>query len=189
VGCGACYTQNETNGLLFHVGTDGDGNAGDLLDMTPATPTYTGWYDPSLTVGQTFQDTTAGVIFTPVSVDGSGATVQITIDGSPATGSMSVSVVTNQVSYLPGQTVFINVTAMSGSATASGASVSAVVASPSGKTTTLTGTTGSSGLVQLKYSLSKRATAGTYQVQAGVNATVPLTASATAGAVTSFGVQ
>src|SRR5207245_3320994 len=64
VGCEACYTQNETNGVLFHVGTDGDGNSGDLLDMTPATLTYYWWFDASLAVGQGFQDSTAGVTVT-----------------------------------------------------------------------------------------------------------------------------
>ena len=48
------YTENETTGVLFHIGTDGDGNTGDLLDMTPATPTYYGWFDPSLVAGQSF---------------------------------------------------------------------------------------------------------------------------------------
>src|SRR5204862_2244979 len=35
--CQVCYTQNETNGVLFHIGTDGDGNSSDQLDLTPAT--------------------------------------------------------------------------------------------------------------------------------------------------------
>src|SRR2546425_2076131 len=73
------YTQNETTGVLFHLGTDGNGNSGDLLDMTPATPTTTGWFDPSLAVGQSFQDSTAGVTFTPTAVSSTGATVQVTM--------------------------------------------------------------------------------------------------------------
>src|SRR5262249_29883622 len=46
--CEPCYTQNETNGVLFHIGTDNSGNSSDLIDMTPATPTYSLWFDPSL---------------------------------------------------------------------------------------------------------------------------------------------
>src|SRR6266700_4129729 len=52
--CSQCYTQNETTGVLFHIGTDGDGNSSELIDMTPATAS-SGYYDPSLVVGQTFQ--------------------------------------------------------------------------------------------------------------------------------------
>ena len=73
------YTQNETTGVLIHIGTDGNGNTGDLLDMTPATPTSSGWFDPSLVVGQSFQDSTAGVTITPTAVSSTGATVQITM--------------------------------------------------------------------------------------------------------------
>lgn len=78
----AYYTQNETTGVLFHIGTDTDPNSSQLLDMTPATPTTSGWWDPSLVVGQSFTDSAAGVTITPTAVSGTGATVQITINGS-----------------------------------------------------------------------------------------------------------
>ncbi|HEV2729086.1 MAG TPA: hypothetical protein VGV15_03560 [Terriglobales bacterium] len=95
--CQACYTQNETSGVLFHLGTDGDGNASDQLDMTPATPTLTGWFDPSLVVGQSFQDSTAGVTITPTAVSSSGATLQINLNGSACTAaSPTVSVSPSQ---------------------------------------------------------------------------------------------
>jgi len=80
--CPQCYTQDETNGVLFHLGTDGDGNSSDLIDMTPATPTYGNWWDPSLVIGQTFTDSTAGITFTVTSVSSTGATVQISMSGS-----------------------------------------------------------------------------------------------------------
>jgi M6 family metalloprotease-like protein len=92
------YTQNETTGVLFHIGTDGDGNSGDLIDMTPATQTSTGWFDESLVPGQSFQDSSAGATITPTSVDSSGATVQITMNGgsSCTAASPSVSVTPSQ---------------------------------------------------------------------------------------------
>src|SRR6266536_1836937 len=77
------YTQNETTGVLFHIGTDGDSNSSDLLDMTPATVTYYAWFDPSLVVGQSFQDSGAGVTVTPTAVSSSGATVQIAMNNGP----------------------------------------------------------------------------------------------------------
>ncbi len=73
------YTQNETNGVLFHIGTDGNGNTSNLLDMTPATPTTSGWWDMSLGVGQSFTDPSAGITFTVTSVSSTGATVQVTM--------------------------------------------------------------------------------------------------------------
>lgn len=294
------YDQNETIGVLFHLGTDGDGNSSKLIDMTPATSTTWGADDPSLVVGQTFQDSSAGVTFTPTSVDSTGATVQITMKGTssctatnptvsmspsqsqsvssgtalnftvtmtdndssscaPATfnlgsslpsgwaagvwsaaamslspgksgsatltvtsptgaadgsynlgvsatnasassysgaatatyvistpGALSVSMWTDQSSYLPGQTVAIRVSLLSGTSPDVGASVSVNVMTPSGKATTLSGTTGSNGLVSLNYKLSRRAVPGTYQAQYG---TTVRGASSTAGASTSFTVQ
>jgi hypothetical protein len=292
------YTQNETTGVLFHLGTDGDGNSSDLLDMTPATPTLQGWLDMSLVVGQSFSDPTPGVTFTPTAVSSSGATVQITIGNGPVctaanptvtvspsqsqavtsgtpvnftvtvtdndtsscapatfnlgssvpsgwagvwnaagvslspgksgsatltvtsptgtadgsynvgvsamnssagsyngsataayvinTAPLSVSLTTNQSSYLPGQTVGVIVTMLYGTSPDVGASVTVTVTSPNGKKTTLTGTTGSNGVALLSYNLSKHAPAGTYQAQYGATVTG---AASVMGASTSFTVQ
>ena len=296
------YTQNETTGVLFHLGTEGDGNSSDLLDMTPATRTSQGWFDTSLAVGQSYQDSTAGVTFTPTAVNSSGATIQISIAGTSActaanptvsvspsqsqpvasgtavnytvtvtdtdsascapttfnlgssvpsgwvalwsagglslspgksgsatltvtspsgtvdgsynvvvtainasqgsySGSgttayvinaspLSISLTTNQSSYLPGQTVGILVTMLYGTVPDAGVSVTVTVNSPSGRATKLNGTTGSSGVVSLSYKLGRNAPAGTYQVSYGT----PVSGGAAnpasvAGASTSFTVQ
>lgn len=90
--CLGCYNQNETTGVLFHLGTDGDGGSSELLDMTPATPAYHNYYDSSLVVGQSFSDAAAGITFTPTSVTGNGATVQITFGTCvPANPGVSIS--------------------------------------------------------------------------------------------------
>lgn len=187
--CPFCYTQNETTGVVFHIGADGNGNTSDLLDMTPATPTSGFYYDPSLAVGQSFVDSTAGITFTTASVSSTGATIQITIDGSlTSSGPLTTTVTTNQSSYLPGQTVGVAVTVLSGTSPAAGVSVSATVASPNGKSTTLNGKTGSTGTALLSYKLSKSAPVGTYQVGASAtSSTSSLTAAASANA--SFTVQ
>lgn len=291
------YTQNETNGVLFHLGTDGDGNSSELLDMTPVTPTSGGWFDMSLVVGQSFSDSNAGVTFMPTAVSSSGATVQITINGGGATctpanptisispaqsqavaagapvtfaatvtdndssgcsgatfnladavpagwaggwsnpsfslspgksgsatltvtspagtaggaygitasavkasqnssnGSavatyvistptaLSVSLWTDQSSYLPGQTVAIRVSLLLGTSPDVGAPVTVTVTSPSGKKTTLSGTTDSNGLSSLSYRLGRNAPAGIYQVQYGTAVTG---AACIAGSSTSF---
>jgi len=299
------YTQNETTGVMFHLGTDGNGNSSDLLDMTPATPTLTGWLDMSLVVGQGFQDSTAGVTFTPTAAGSTGATVQVTINGngsacaasnpsisvsppqsqyvtsgtavsftvsvrdndssscapasfnlgdalpsgwagtwsttvlslspgksgsatltvtSPAgtadgsysvgvsatnnlasshsgsaaatyvisTAPLSISLTTNQSTYLPGQTVAISVSLLSGTLPDAGASVAVTVTAPSGRATTLRGTTGSNGVALLNYKLSNHAAAGTYQAQVGTTvsgASSTAAASSIAGPSTSFVVQ
>jgi hypothetical protein len=197
----ANYTQNETTGVLFHIGTDGNGNSADLLDMTPSTSTVTGWLDMSLAVGQTYQDSAAGVTVTTTAAAGTQATVQITINGSSTPSppsSATVGVTTNQATYLPGQTVAISVNAFSGTAPVAGASVTAIVTPPAGKPVTLGGTTGSNGVAVLSYKLSRRAAAGTYQVGASANGgsvvtgAVSLTGASSAaatGANASFTVQ
>ncbi len=293
------YTQNETTGVLFHTGTDGDSNSSYLLDMTPATKTYYAWFDPSLVVGQSFQDSAAGVTFTPTAVSSSGATVQITMNNGPVCnaanpsvtlspsqsvsvtsgtpvsftatvmdndssgcsagafslgatlpsgwagvwstaglslspgksgsatltvtspagtadgsynlgvsatnassssysgsaaasyvistpGALSVSLWTDQSTYLPGQTVTIRVSMLSGTSPDVGARVTVNVMSPAGKANTLSGTTGSSGVASLSYKLSRHAVPGTYQAQFGTTVTG---AASVAGASTSFTVQ
>jgi M6 family metalloprotease-like protein len=294
------FIQTVTNGVLFHLGTDGNSNSSELIDITPATPTYQQWWDMSLGMGQTYQDSTAGVTFMPTAVDSTGATVQITMNGNgssctPANpsvsilpsqslsvtsgtpvnftvavtdndssgcsastfnlagalpsgwtgawsaagvslspgksgsatltvtsptgtadgsynlavsatnaaassysgsaaatyvistrGTLSVSMWTDQSSYLPGQTVAIRVSLLSGTSPDVGASVTVKVTSPSGKSTTLNGTTGSNGVASLSYRLSKRAPAGTYQAQYGTTVTG---AASVMGASTSFTVQ
>jgi len=296
--CLGCYNQNETTGVLFHLGTDGDGSSSELLDMTPATPAYHNYFDSSLAAGQSFADAAAGVTFTPTSVSSTGATVQITVNGttactpanpsvtvspgqsqsvtsgtpvnfavtvtnndssscapaafnlgstvpagwsalwgaagvslspgksgsatltvnSPAgtadgsyslgvtannaaagsynasasatyvinTSPLSVSLTTNQLTYLPGQTVGVIVTLASSTSPDVGASVAVTVTSPNGKKTALNGTTGSNGVALLNYKLSRRATPGTYQAQYGTSLTG---AASVAGASTSFTVQ
>jgi hypothetical protein len=102
------------------------------------------------------------------------------------TSPLSVSLTTNQPSYLPGQTVGVILTMASGTSPDVGASVAVTVTSPNGRKTTLSGTTGSNGVALLNYKLSRRATPGTYQAQYGTTVTG---AASTTGASTSFTVQ
>ena len=99
---------------------------------------------------------------------------------------VTLTVATNQSSYMPGQTVAITASLLSGTSPDVGASVAVTVIAPGGKLTSLTGTTGGNGTVSLSYRLSKRAAAGSYQVQASVPS---IGASATVGGTTTFVVQ
>jgi uncharacterized protein YfaS (alpha-2-macroglobulin family) len=103
-----------------------------------------------------------------------------------STAPLSISLTTNQSSYLPGQTVAISLSLLSGTLPDAGASVTVAVTGPRGKASALSGTTGSNGVASLNYKLSNHAAAGTYQVQFS---TTVKGASATAGANTSFTVQ
>jgi len=172
VGCEACYTQNETNGVLFHLGTDGDGNSGDLLDMTPATVTYYWWFDPSLAAGQSFQDSTAGVTVTTQSVTSSGATVSIQFSGSGSTnppapvGIPALAVGTDQANYSPGQMVSISAVLTSGGSPVANVSVGFAVTTSMGGQITGSATTGNNGVAVYKIRLKQSAPAGAYTAAA-----------------------
>ena len=72
---------------------------------------------------------------------------------------LSLSLATNQSSYLPGQTVAIAATMLYGATPDVGASVTVTITAPNGKTTTLSGPTGSNGVASLNYKLSNSAAA------------------------------
>ena len=149
------YTQNETTGVLFHLGTDGNGNNSELLDMTPATPATTGWLDMSLAVGQTFQDARAGVTFTPAAVDSTGATVEITF--GPA-----VSLAVSGSTFTSGQKVTYTANVLSGGAAAAGASVTFTITEANGSTTTNTATANSQGVATWSYKFGPSDPKGTW---------------------------
>jgi hypothetical protein len=71
---------NVMGGVIVRTGSESSGQQSYLLDMTPAT---TSWYDPALTVGQTFTDPAAGVTITVLSADSSGASVRVEMNAQP----------------------------------------------------------------------------------------------------------
>lgn len=75
------YSSNLTNGIVVHTGTDTDPNSSFLLDLNPE---FRNWYKAALTLGQTFQDSTAGISITVNSVSPAGASVNINLSGQPA---------------------------------------------------------------------------------------------------------
>jgi len=73
---GSPYAANVLNGVVVHLGTDGDFQSSYLLDMTPASQT-SDWNDPCLTLGKSYQDPASGVTITTQSVGSSGAQVAV----------------------------------------------------------------------------------------------------------------
>ena len=181
--CSQCYDQTVTNGVLMHIGTDGNGSSGYLLDMTPATPTYYFWFDPSLAVGQTFQDPTAGVTLTTNWVTSTQAAVNVQFTGS-------VTVATNQTSYSPGQTVTTTATATYADSPVAGVSVNFTITKANGNVVTGSAKTGNNGAATYNLKLMKTDPSGTYL--AGAASTIkgnPHTASTNAVRAAVFEVQ
>jgi len=159
------YTQNETTGVLFHIGTDVNGNTSSLHDMTPATSASTGWFDASLAVGQSLQDSATGVTFTTQSVTSAGATVNVQFSASSPSIPQSIdslTVTTDQASYSLGQTVTTTATATAGGAPVANVSVNFTVTKSNGSTVKGSATTGNNGVAVYKYRLRKSDPPGTY---------------------------
>jgi NPCBM-associated, NEW3 domain of alpha-galactosidase/Astacin (Peptidase family M12A) len=130
------------------------GNASTTLQVTSLGGAANGYY----TVGAKADDASA------TQYTASASATYVVSTATTTTPSLSVG--TNQSSYSPGQTVAITVTLLLGTSADAGAGTNVTVTTSDGKTTTLTGTTDSSGAASLSYKLSKHAAAGTYGVQA-----------------------
>jgi Gametolysin peptidase M11/NPCBM-associated, NEW3 domain of alpha-galactosidase len=66
---------NVLSGVLVHKVTEGNADSSYLLDLTPATSS---WSDAALAAGQTFTDPQTGLKIAPVSVTSTGALVNVT---------------------------------------------------------------------------------------------------------------
>ena len=124
--------QNILNGVIVRTGSESSGQNIYLLDMTPATPS---WYDPALTVGQSFSDAEARVTITTLSADASGALVSVTLDSQPCVrANPTVSVTPSQSPWMSsGSTATYNVSVRNNDGTGCIASVFNTQASvPSG---------------------------------------------------------
>ena len=166
-------SQNISNGLLIHTGTDGLGDSSHLLDMTPATPVYYWWYDPALSAGQTFIDPTSGLMITANTVNGSGASVTVRFG-------VVITVSTDRSSYNRNQTVSISTTVKSNGVPVAKAPVSFSIKKSNATVVTGSVMTGTDGIAVYKLRLTKSDPLGVYEVTA--------TAS-TASAMTSFAVK
>ena len=112
---------NVLSGVLVRTGSESNAQDTYLLDMTPGT---TSWYDPALTVGQTFTDSVAGVSITTVSADAYGAFVDITVAAQPCVrANPTVSVTASQSQWLrSGDTATFNVSVRNNDSGGCGAS-------------------------------------------------------------------
>ncbi|MGD2138197.1 MAG: NEW3 domain-containing protein [Gammaproteobacteria bacterium] len=70
------YGASVTNGVVFHLGKDGDPNSSALLDMTPNSLQFD-WDDMALSAGTSFTDAASGATIVLEQVDSGGATVSV----------------------------------------------------------------------------------------------------------------
>src|SRR5207249_10503168 len=96
--------SNVLNGVVIHTGSTSDGNSSYLLDLTPATSS---WSDPALSAGQSFYDPDAGVTIAPLSVSSTGAAVAVSLTAAPcAPANPTVTLTPSQRQWVqPGSTV------------------------------------------------------------------------------------
>ena len=188
---------NVMNGVMVHTGVEPYGRDNYLLDMTPETSS---WTDAALDVGRSYNDPNTGVTITPLSVDNSGAAVNVSFGAQPcvrANPSMPLSPSASQW-VAAGTTVSYQVSVTnndSGGCTASGFNLQVVL--PAGWTAvfsnpSLTLSPGASGSTTLQVTSPSSAIDGFYNV--GVSAsnssdpTYLASSSATCVIVSSLGV-
>ena len=187
---------NVLAGVLVHEVTEGDPNSSYLLDMTPAT---TSWSDAALDAGATFTDPGSGLTITPTSAGSTSTTLNVTMPPS------TCSHVAPTVSLTPagtqwtsgGATVSYSVTVTNNDGCACPAStfdVSDAVPSGWSSTTGRTGSIapGSSGSAGTLVTSSTSAPAAFYPVTTTASnsaaPTIAGSASGTIAIVTSLGV-
>jgi len=113
--------SNVLNGVVIHTGSTSDGNSSYLLDLTPATSS---WSDPALSAGQSFYDPDAGVTIAPLSVSSTGATVSVSLTAPPcAPANPTVTLAPSQSQWVqPGSTVSFTVSVTNNDSTSCAAS-------------------------------------------------------------------
>ncbi len=100
-------SDNLTNGVVVHQGTEGLGNSSFLIDMTPGSggSNYSDTRDPALEVGYSFVDDDAGVSITTDWVSGDKASVTVQLDGSQPQPTCQVAA--PSLSVTPGQSQWV----------------------------------------------------------------------------------
>jgi len=157
---------NVMSGVLVHY-FDGDLNGVYLLDMTPATSS---WSDPALTVGATFQDTAGKVSITPTALSATQATVNVTVGGASCVrAAPTVTITPAQQQGAPGATATYTVSVLN-NGSGCGASTFALQASvPAGWAAGLGSPSlvlgeGATASTTLQVTSSAAATPGTYSL-------------------------
>ncbi len=158
---------NVVSGVVIHSGSEASADTSYLLDMTPATSS---WFDPALSIGQTFEDPDSGVTISVLSADSAGATISVTYNAPqclPANPSVSLS--SSPAAVQPGVTATYNLTITNNDSGCSTASFSLQPSVPAGWTTNLPGALvsiapKSSATLSLQVTSAATASSGSYSI-------------------------
>lgn len=105
-----------TDGVIFHLATEGDVSSNLMMDMIPNSG-LRDLDDAALLAGNTYTDSEAGITITTEWADSTGASVHVSFtQATCSTSSPSVSVVANQSSVLAGDTASYSVTVVNNDA-------------------------------------------------------------------------
>jgi hypothetical protein len=185
---------NILNGVVIHQAYDADSNSSNLLDLTPSTAS---WYDPALTVGNSFTDPVSGVTVTTTAVNGTSASVYVNYGGGPTCvhANPSVTMAPTQIQAVKGTQVTYSVSVTNHDTACPPASFSLQASVPNGWASVLAPTVslnpGASTTTTFKVTSSASATNGSYPVGVTAKNTgfPAYTASASATYVVSDGSQ
>jgi hypothetical protein len=195
IGADAVLTLgNLTKGVMVRIGSDGDGESGYQLDMSPGTSTssYAELYDGALAVGQTYSDAGAKVSFTLVSADANGAIVDVSVGSASAPActrtAPTLALTGPATAVAAGTTQSYTLTLTNNDSSACAATSFNLARSvPTGWTGTLAATTlslspGAKGSTTLTVASPATAGAGSYAVGAGTSSSIGSTHTASVAA-------
>jgi hypothetical protein len=179
---------NVLNGVLVHIGTEGDGDSSYLLDTTPGSGTLNAydWRDPALAAVQSLEDPDTGTTITTDWVSTSGAAVTVRVganDGYP-TNESTVTVSTDRPSYSRRETVTMTVNVTSRGSPVADARLNFTITNANGAVVTANTTTGTDGVAVYKLRLKNKDPLGIYQVAAAAETDANSGSAATAFTVT-----
>lgn len=159
-------TNNASNGVLIHAGTESDGNSSALLDMMPATDTsiWDWLVDAPLIAGQSYTDADSGTTITTAWVNSTGAAVTVNL-ATPVSTTDTLAIATDQSSYTRSQSVVVSAL-VAGSGPVGGIPVLFSVQKPDGSTVTATVATDTTGKATYKLKLGRKDPVGNYQAVA-----------------------
>lgn len=181
-----------TSGISFHLGTQGEANSSQLIDITPNSASAD-WSDFSLSPGKSYTDLDAGITITTEWADSTGASVHVSFTKAACTqANPVVSVSANQsAAVVAGSTVSYNVTVTNNDSSVCDSAVYDVsVTVPTGWSSTaatLEVAPGTSDTVTLKVTSSDTASEGTYDIT--FNAINSVDSSVSGNSVASYHVE
>jgi hypothetical protein len=163
-------TSTIQNGVLVSLGTEGNGNASDLLDMSPENDTniWQWLFNAPLLAGQSFSDPAADFTIKTEWVTNTEAAVTVTFGTGGPDSSVDIAIWTDQSTYTRNESVSIKGTVHSGGAPIANTTVNFKVKKSTGAVVTGKATTDANGMAVYKFRLKRQDPIGTYEADASI---------------------